>query len=259
MPATTNSSLRIRVGMLSIFGMLTLANTWGQPATSSTNTPSSLHSKALRNVDDCREVLKTNATTITRIKFAKEAFLLGDITTDSAERESVALEGIETARAVLSTTNLAAGNYYLALNLGELARTRTLTAISLIKQMEQHFKEAIRLDETYDNGGPHRHLGNLYLEAPGWPVSIGNRANARLHIEKALLLAPKYPENLLLYAEALVRWSEFDKARQKVASLQALLSKMRETFDRDQFAQLWADWHLRLDAVLGKLSQSGTP
>lgn len=259
MPATTNSARARSLGMLLALNLMGLWGVVGQTIGPATSSPGILRSNALRTLVIRRETARTNASTAARLELAKETFLFGDLAADSAERETIALEGIEATRAVLSETNVVAGNYYLALNLGQLARTRTLSALGLVKQMEQYFKEAIALDPSYEHAGPLRHLGELYLDAPGWPVSIGNRSNARTFIEKAVSTAPEYPENPLLYVEALVKWGEYAKARTENKALEALFAKVQPSYTGDQFAPIWADWRTRLAEVQQKLSQSPSP
>ena len=58
-------------------------------------------------------------------------------------------------------------------------------------------KVSLRLDPNYDLAGADRALGLLYYEAPGWPLSVGNKNKARQHLQRAVKLAPTYPENQL--------------------------------------------------------------
>ena len=69
------------------------------------------------------------------------------------------------------------------MNLGQLARTEYLGALTLVKQMEQEFKAAGGLDPQFDHAGPKRNLGLLYRDAPGWPVSIGNPSKSLVAFE----------------------------------------------------------------------------
>ncbi len=75
--------------------------------------------------------------------------------------------------------NSAPAHYYLAMNLGQLARTEFLGALKLVREMEREFKTAAELDAQFDFAGPERSLGLLYRDAPGWPVSIGSKRKAR--------------------------------------------------------------------------------
>ena len=60
------------------------------------------------------------------------------------------------------------------MNLGQLARTRGLSALKLVDQMEREFTRARDLDEHLDWAGPDRNLGLLYGDAPVIG-SIGSR------------------------------------------------------------------------------------
>src|SRR4051812_17219599 len=115
-------------------------------------------------------------------KFAKACAEGAESAENNEQRATVAEEGIAAARFVtdIAPTN-AAGFYYLALNYGELARTKSIGALSLVKKMEHAFLQAIQLDPPLEHGGPDRSLGMLYRDAPGRPASIGNRSKAREH------------------------------------------------------------------------------
>ena len=97
-------------------------------------------------------------------------------------------------------SNLAPAHYYLGMNLGQLARTRGLSALRLVNQMQREFTRARDLDEHFDWAGPDRNLGLLYRDAPAF-ASIGSRSKAREHLMRAVELAPRYPENRLNLVE----------------------------------------------------------
>src|SRR5207248_6916974 len=107
-------------------------------------------------------------------------------------RAEIAEQGIAAARqGIERAPRLAAPHYYLALNLGQLARTKKLGALRLVDEMEAELKAAIALDPKFDYAGPHRSLGLLYADAPGWPTSIGNHSKARQHLHTAIELSPE--------------------------------------------------------------------
>ncbi|MDX1952090.1 MAG: hypothetical protein SFY81_07880 [Verrucomicrobiota bacterium] len=189
-------------------------------------------------------VSTTNELFATR--FAKAAFDWAEFATRDREREQIAQQGIEAARNVLRSNNkAAAGHYWLAMNLGQLARTKSIGALPLVSQMEKEFLRAIELDEKLDFAGPHRCLGILYLEAPGWPTSIGNRKKARKHLERSVVVAPEYPDNHLSLLEAYVKWKESERIYSAMASYRKIVPGARETFKEDFWAIPWADWERR--------------
>lgn len=178
-------------------------------------------------------------------QFCRATFDRAEFARDNAERAALAERGIAAARAALARhTNVAALPYYLGMNLGQLARTKSLGALPLVREMESLFERARRLDEHFDEAGPDRNLGLLYLEAPGWPVSIGHRVRARQHLERALELAPNYPENHLNLLEARLRWGEkdLDAALQRLAEL---LPEARQRYTGEAWSTTWKDWERR--------------
>src|SRR5204863_6138936 len=114
-----------------------------------------------------------------------------------------AIEGCE--RALGTNEANAALHYYLAMNQGQLARTKGFGALKLVREMEKEFSRAAELDSHFDYAGPDRNLGSLYLDAPGWPTSIGNHSKARQHLMRAVQLAPDYPDNHLCLLEGYIK------------------------------------------------------
>src|SRR5258707_888276 len=117
--------------------------------------------------------------------FAVACFDLADLENSNSRRAETAELGIAAAHsAIAKEPKLAAAHYYLAMNLGELARTKKLGALRLLGEMESEFKAAIALDPKIDYAGPHRSLGMLYRDAPGWPTSLGSRSHASIQLRQ---------------------------------------------------------------------------
>ncbi len=187
-------------------------------------------------------------------EFARAAFDRGEFSTNGTERAALAMQGIAACRQVLKqNSNCAPAHFYLGMNLGQLARTKMLGAIPLVGEMEGSFKTARQLDENFACAGPDRYLGQLYLEAPGWPTSVGSKSKARKHLERAAELAPDYPENRINLAEAYLRWNEIANARQQMKQLEASLPTARTNLTGEAWAASWADWDSRLSRVQKKL------
>lgn len=187
-------------------------------------------------------------------QFARAAFDLAEFATNDTQRAALADEAIAVARRLIEREpRLAAAHYYLALNLGQLARTKSLGALKLVQEMEQRFKTARELDEHFDFAGPDRSLGLLYLDAPGWPASIGSRAKARLHLERAVELAPDFPENRLCLLEALLKWRDKKAAQRQAVNLSEVLQRARTNLTGAAWAGAWADWERRWEDAQRKL------
>lgn len=191
---------------------------------------------------------------------ARACFDGADLAANDAQRVALAREGIAVCRQLMARApRLAAGHYYLGLNLGELARTETLRALKLVKEMEAEFKTAIELDPQFDYGGPDRSLGLLYQDAPGWPVSLGSRRRAREHLAQAVQQAPGFPENRLCLLEALLEAGNRQAARVELAATETTLPAARAQFSGEQWAAPWKDWETRLAAAKARLGDNGEP
>ena len=183
-------------------------------------------------------------------QFARACFDWADYATADAKRAEIAEEGIAVCRGLLkSATNSVPGHYYLAMNLGQLARTKSLGALKIVTQMESEFNLVLNLDPGYSFAGPDRNLGLLYLDAPNWPISLGSNTKARQHLQKALKLAPDYPENHLNLIEAELEWGEKKSAAAGLKALDELWPEARKKLAGADWASDWADWEKRRDAA----------
>jgi hypothetical protein len=193
-------------------------------------------------------------------QFARAAFDFAEFSTNDTQRADLASQGIAACRSLIAREpKLAAGHYYLAMNLGQLARTELIGALALVKEMEQEFKTAADLEARFDYAGPERNLGLLYREAPGWPASIGNQSNARLFAEQAARLAPDYPENHLDLIESYLKWNEPDDAKKEMNALNSLWPAARTNFTGEKWEQSWVNWSARRDDARKQLADASTP
>lgn len=197
----------------------------------------------------------TNATAAWM--FARASFDRADLSTNKTERAAIAEQGVQAGRQLIARdAQSALGHYYLGMNLGQLARTKTLGALRIVEEMEREFKMARALDERLDHAGPDRNLGLLYLEAPGIG-SVGNRNRARLHLERAVELSPEYPENRLNLAEAFLQWREYARARRELSLLDELWPEARKVFTGLAWRASWQDWESRLQRVRRQVEERG--
>lgn len=178
--------------------------------------------------------------------FGRACFDWAEFATNDTQRAALAMEGVACCREVVRLDpSLAAGHYYLGMNLGQLARTKTFGALKLVAEMESVFKTAGELDATFDYAGPDRCLGLLYLDAPGWPASVGSRKKAREHLRRAAEIAPEYPENRLNLLEALLRWGDRKAAHAELKPVSILLARAKTTLTGEVWTASWADWEKR--------------
>jgi hypothetical protein len=169
-----------------------------------------------------------------------------EYSSNATERAVLAEQGISACRAVLKRdSNSAPARLYLAMNLGQLARTKTLGALPIVAEMELQFQAARRLDERLDYAAPDRYLGLLYREAPAI-VSVGDRAKSRRHLLRAAELEPGFPVNRLNLVESFLLWGEKADARLQLKKLEALLPAAGTNLTGAEWAAEWADWDPRI-------------
>lgn len=181
-------------------------------------------------------------------EFARAAFDWAEFARNDRQRAEIAEEGISAARRAIGLApNSAGAHYFLGMNLGQLARTKSLGALKLVDEMEREFKKARELDQQFDHAGPDRNLGLLYLEAPVF--SVGDKKKARIHLLRAVELRPNYPENRLNLIEALSRWGEKAAAYREFVALEKIWSDARKELSGEQWNSSWADWERRVGRI----------
>ncbi len=190
-------------------------------------------------------------------QYGHACFDLAEYSTNNTERAELAEQGIAACRqAVARDPKSAPAHYYLGLNLGQLARTRGLSALKIIKEMEDEWITAAGLDSRLDRAGPERCLGMLYRDAPAI-VSVGSRTKARQQLAHAVELAPKYPENRLELIEGCLKWNDRPAARRELQALEKVLPAAREEFNGSAWASNWREWDARIDSLKKKSAESG--
>lgn len=194
---------------------------------------------------------KTNSETAWQ--FAKACFERADFSTNDAQRAALAELGIAASkRAIALDTNSAAGYFYLGVNLGQMARTKLFSALGLLDEMEAAWERSIAIDPKFHHAGAERSLGLLYLDAPGWPISLGSRSKARKHLQQATKLVPNYPENHLCWLEAQLKWGETKSVKTQLSNIEAILQSARTNFTGAAWSRDWEDWEARWKRIRAK-------
>ncbi|HMJ91714.1 MAG TPA: hypothetical protein VK530_17965 [Candidatus Acidoferrum sp.] len=201
---------------------------------------------------------KEPASATAAVAVARSAFLHAEFVTRDSSRADIAHRGIDAARAVIAQDpNHAAAHYWLAMDLGQLARTKSLGALPLVKEMAREFLHARDLDEHVDYAGPDRSLGLLYRDAPGWPTSIGDKGRARSHLLRAVKLHPEFPENQLCLVETYEQWGERDRFDQQLKTAELVINEARSKFTGDEWEFNWSDWNKRFAVMKAKAAAVG--
>jgi hypothetical protein len=206
---------------------------------------------------------RESTNSLLALEFARACFDRADYATNSAERAAFAEQGIAASRrAILLGLDSAAAHHYLAVNLGQLARTKLFTALGLLDDMEAAWKKSIDLDPKFNHASACRSLGLLYLDAPGWPLSLGSGSKARRHLQKAVELDPDFPENRLCLLEARLRWGELRAVQSQLAAMEITLQTARARYTGDDWERDWEDWEARwkkLKAKAGSVANARSP
>lgn len=93
-------------------------------------------------------------------------------------------------------------HYWQSALIGRIGQTRgILSSLFMVKPMKQALDQVLELDENYADA--HWVLSQLYQQAPGFPLSIGNKKLALEHAEKAIALEPQNFDFRLQHALAL--------------------------------------------------------
>ncbi len=150
------------------------------------------------------------------VRLARTCFVSGDLAPD-ASRAGYYEKGLTYAEKLLAQQpGGVAGHYWKALNLSGLADVNRLRGFKLLPQIMDELKRSLALDETYDQAGAHRVLGRIYFEAPGWPVSVGDRKKSLEQLTAAVRLAPDNSTNHLYLAETLLAMGRKAPAREEL-------------------------------------------
>jgi len=143
---------------------------------------------------------------------------------DKELRLADAVKGRKLAKtAVIMLPRSGLAHYLYAYLTGLEAENDSLRGLELVPVIEREALLASDLNPAVDHGGPHRMLGELYLRAPAFPVSIGDSARAVDHFRLAVDQDSEFFENRLGLAEALLSEEEPGKA---CFELKKILSEM---------------------------------
>jgi len=226
-----------------------------------TNSPSTFAQRAEKKYLEARKRFQGNTNDAEATwQFGLACFDRAEFAKDDGQREQIANEGIAACRQLIARSpSSAAGHYYLGMNLGQLARTKTLGALKIVDEMEREFSAARAVDARFDFAGPDRNLGLLYFDAPGWPASIGNKSKAREHLQRAVVVSGDYPENRLCLIEAYLRWKETKAIQREIKAMKDLLPRAKEKLTGELWEQSWLDWDKRWKAIREKVGERDPP
>ena len=221
--------------------------------------PEAVVRQADKQLDSARKQLKAETEKSTTSGTAEAGWQLGracfqraEFAKDDKERVALAQEGIKACRELIThKPDSVGGYYYLAMNLGQMARVKQLQALGMVKEMEDHFNRARELDENFSYAGPDRNLGLLYFRAPRF-ISVGDKVRALKHLRNAVKLAPEYPANHLNLLEAFIDAEDEKGVAAERATLEILMPDARKKFLGDNWSADWIVWNKRWGELRGK-------
>lgn len=142
---------------------------------------------------------------------ARACFLVTEYVQDKEQSFAYADGGrLYAERAVKERPESVEGHYYVALNTAKVAEARN--KLRLLKSAVTAAEAAARIDPGFDEAGPLRFMGKVYITAPAWPVSIGSPDKALEYMQRAVKLSP-VPLNRLFLGQAYFHEEEYGKAR----------------------------------------------
>ena len=118
--------------------------------------------------------------------------------------------------------------FYLAINTGLHTEAKVLGFPKAIRRIANAAEKCTELDPSFEAAGGYRILGKLYQAAPAF--GIGSKSirrdldKSRFYLEKAVSVAPEYPENRLFLAETLIKLDDKDEARQHLKEARQLIA-----------------------------------
>ena len=184
-------------------------------------------------------------------QLGQACFELADVVSSNSRRVKLATEGIEVCKAALERDpKLAAAQYYLALNIGQLARTKSIGALKLVSQMESALKQSIGRDPGVGFAGPPRARGRWCRGARGGRGGRGSRSKARQQLQRAVELRGDFPENWLCLLESYLKWGDKRALEPQIKKVDELLVAARQKYNGDSWAVQWQDWERRWHALL---------
>jgi len=148
-------------------------------------------------------------------------------TSSPSQKISLSQKGIQWAEKCIRLFPEEVGCYYYrAVNKGLYLETTLLGYKKLLKEMIADCEIVLQKDPSYDEGGAHRILGNIYLRLPEMAPVDGNKDPAEKEARLSLQYGPENYENLLLMGEFLHSIGKkqdskiyFQKVKEKLSSL----------------------------------------
>lgn len=237
-----------RVGAFWLAGLMVAALLSGRLSAADTNLISTGPAARLgKNFQEARARFASDSVNLTNAwQLGRASFELAELATNNVTKADIAEQGIAACRQALThDPKSVPAHYYLGMTIGQYADTkRNMAALKMVKEMEREFLTTRELDEHFDFAGADRNLGLLYHQSPSI-ISIGSRTKARQHLQRAVELAPDFPENRLNLIETLLKWDDRNDALRELKTMEKLWPDAQKKFTGPNWAAAWPDWEKR--------------
>ncbi|MCD2450100.1 TRAP transporter TatT component family protein [Methylicorpusculum oleiharenae] len=109
-----------------------------------------------------------------------------------------------------------------------------LKALTSIETARKLLLKAIEIDPNTMQGSAYVTLGSLYYQAPGWPISFGDKNKAEFFLKKALEINPHSLDANYFYADYLISQNKPIKAIQYLKKTLELPIRQNQSFADNQ-------------------------
>jgi len=140
-------------------------------------------------------------------------YYIGAHTESKKEKKIIFQQGIYYAKkAIGSEPERPDGHYWLGVNYGVYGEAKgVLKSLSLVKPIKNEMNEVIKLDRTYEDGGPDRVLGRVFFKLPGF--AGGSKKKSLEHLLKSKEFGPEDALTRIYLADTYLALKEVDKAK----------------------------------------------
>ncbi|MCB9730731.1 MAG: hypothetical protein H6746_19830 [Deltaproteobacteria bacterium] len=143
-------------------------------------------------------------------RLSRDAHTMADLLTVPSQKETYARRGRKYGeQATQQEGSRVEGWYYTAVNIARVAEATSQA--SELGEVVKLAQKAADIDASYDEAAPLRLLGKVYMVAPEWPTSVGDRDKAVEVLKRAVALSAT-PLNRLFLGEALYHAEEHEAA-----------------------------------------------
>lgn len=169
----------------------------------------------LKTIDWFHELTQHSRESTAIAELSRLQFMQAQLERNKSRRVQLFENCIAVAdRALALNKNDVRGLFWKAVAMGKVAEDNGfVSALRILRPMENLLLKVVSLDERYENAGAHRALGRMYHKLPGFPVSFGSNQKALMHLKRAHELFPRDVITRAFYAELLYDEGRKDEAR----------------------------------------------